>query len=435
MADIYVKKTGNDSSGNGSNGSPYLTIQKGLDEASAGDRILIGAGTYTETGLNKTTTDRIKLCTLGDGDVVIDGTTSSTSTNTIRPYTGWVIDGSTGSYDYEFKIIGGGDSCVKSYSGGSAVKLKNLVLVGKGDYATSAASMRTRYGVRNIGQSNGGDGGSEKAEIQKCIIHNIYYKFIDIAYSPAYPIKISNLLCYDGGYAGNTDEAIDHPNSNNEFYFVTLTNFVGGKGIMAYRASSGTKIKNCIVADNTLSVAGIDFNNTGDNVSNNCVYNNGSGLQYGNYYNHASGSTDAIDATNLEQDPSWVDNANITKNYRINPKELHYPGSSRTNLSGSALNGKGVAISGISTGLSGTTRQDPPSIGAFESAVTYLFENAPTGDGLEDAVLKDFTINHYNRLSKEVPRNTDQIPFGKLVKSTANLKDRAEAYKLTKESK
>lgn len=47
-ATIYVTKTGNDSTGNGSVGSPYLTVQKGVDVARAGDTILIGTGTYAE---------------------------------------------------------------------------------------------------------------------------------------------------------------------------------------------------------------------------------------------------------------------------------------------------------------------------------------------------------------------------------------------------
>lgn len=47
-ASVYVAKTGNDGTGDGSVGTPYLTVQKGVDMARAGDTVLIGAGTYAE---------------------------------------------------------------------------------------------------------------------------------------------------------------------------------------------------------------------------------------------------------------------------------------------------------------------------------------------------------------------------------------------------
>jgi serralysin len=47
MATVYVRKTGNDSTGTGSTGNPYLTITKGLDSAPAGT-VIVGNGTYNE---------------------------------------------------------------------------------------------------------------------------------------------------------------------------------------------------------------------------------------------------------------------------------------------------------------------------------------------------------------------------------------------------
>jgi hypothetical protein len=46
--EIFVSKTGNDSTGDGSSSSPYLTVGKAITEASSGDKISIGAGTYSE---------------------------------------------------------------------------------------------------------------------------------------------------------------------------------------------------------------------------------------------------------------------------------------------------------------------------------------------------------------------------------------------------
>ncbi|MGA0246834.1 MAG: DUF1565 domain-containing protein, partial [Schleiferiaceae bacterium] len=49
---IYVAKTGNDGTGDGSFGSPYLTIQKAIDVASSGDKIYVLPGTYEEGELD-----------------------------------------------------------------------------------------------------------------------------------------------------------------------------------------------------------------------------------------------------------------------------------------------------------------------------------------------------------------------------------------------
>ena len=44
---IYVSDSGDDESGNGSSDNPYLTIQKGIDEASAMDTVMVSDGIYT----------------------------------------------------------------------------------------------------------------------------------------------------------------------------------------------------------------------------------------------------------------------------------------------------------------------------------------------------------------------------------------------------
>lgn len=48
---VYVTSTGNDSTGTGAIGSPWATINKACSVAVAGDRILVGAGTYGYTTL------------------------------------------------------------------------------------------------------------------------------------------------------------------------------------------------------------------------------------------------------------------------------------------------------------------------------------------------------------------------------------------------
>jgi len=45
---IYVTKSGNDTTGDGSAGAPYLTIQKGITSATNSDVVVVGEGTYVE---------------------------------------------------------------------------------------------------------------------------------------------------------------------------------------------------------------------------------------------------------------------------------------------------------------------------------------------------------------------------------------------------
>jgi nitrous oxidase accessory protein NosD len=86
MAIIYVSTTGNDSTGDGSQETPYLTVAKGITMATAGDTISVGTGTYTETitinkSLTLTPTSGVK------GDAKISSTantlTISHSTNNV----------------------------------------------------------------------------------------------------------------------------------------------------------------------------------------------------------------------------------------------------------------------------------------------------------------------------------------------------------------
>ena len=47
---IHVSPNGNDNTGNGTESKPYLTIQKGIDQARNGDIVLVADGIYTGTG-------------------------------------------------------------------------------------------------------------------------------------------------------------------------------------------------------------------------------------------------------------------------------------------------------------------------------------------------------------------------------------------------
>jgi hypothetical protein len=105
--DLYVATTGDDTSGDGSAGNPWLTIQKGLDEAAklrndASIRVNVANGTYVETiEMPISAQGRIEL--LGDivtrTNVVIDGGFNSVTVDHSDGNAEWIIDG--------FRITGG----------------------------------------------------------------------------------------------------------------------------------------------------------------------------------------------------------------------------------------------------------------------------------------------------------------------------------------
>ena len=81
----HVAKSGNNTTGDGSAGNPWLTIAYALTQMNGGDRLLIHAGVYAERisinerlrGPSKGKMTVIK--SFGDGEVVIDGGASSTT--------------------------------------------------------------------------------------------------------------------------------------------------------------------------------------------------------------------------------------------------------------------------------------------------------------------------------------------------------------------
>lgn len=116
MSTYYVATTGNDSTGDGSIGTPWRTIQKGCDNLSAGDTLYIRAGTYHEQvnmERSGTSGSRITIKAYTGETVVLDGQYTlptgtynaffaNNSDNTkIGPDT-WRLDGDKGQINYEF---------------------------------------------------------------------------------------------------------------------------------------------------------------------------------------------------------------------------------------------------------------------------------------------------------------------------------------------
>ena len=76
---IHVAENGNDGSGNGTASQPYATIQKAINGANAGDKIMLHSGRYhqfTEISYKNRPLESapITITSAGDGEVLIDGT-------------------------------------------------------------------------------------------------------------------------------------------------------------------------------------------------------------------------------------------------------------------------------------------------------------------------------------------------------------------------
>ena len=74
VPDHYVAKTGNDTTGDGSAGNPWLTIQKAANSVSAGEVVSVGPGTYNErvtipAGASGTAADATQF--VANGSVVV----------------------------------------------------------------------------------------------------------------------------------------------------------------------------------------------------------------------------------------------------------------------------------------------------------------------------------------------------------------------------
>jgi len=111
MATIYVRKTGDDTTGTGATGAPYLTISKALSVAVAGDVILVGPGTYSENATVNNTT-----LSAGNGYLTI--------TNKV-PTTIITISTETGEQDVIVKNANG--SYVLAYGALSNIWWDNIV--------------------------------------------------------------------------------------------------------------------------------------------------------------------------------------------------------------------------------------------------------------------------------------------------------------------
>tara|TARA_B100000686_G_C16805936_1_gene990428 strand:- start:309 stop:8306 length:7998 start_codon:yes stop_codon:yes gene_type:complete len=219
----FVDVLGSDQTGDGSQGNPFGSIQKGINETISGDTVFVSAGSFVE---NIIWPDRnIKLIGSGPGESIIDGSASGSvirfdgsTTNVINLNS--VISGFTIKNGYSG--LGGG---IYIYS--SSPLLENLLIsqnisygLGGGLYfdSTSTNIRLTRSTIIDNQATFGGSGVFNSASnvfIDHCIVWSDSVQTINADNGMTY-ISFSNIL---GGWDGNNNMNIDplfcNPDSSN----------------------------------------------------------------------------------------------------------------------------------------------------------------------------------------------------------------------------
>jgi len=110
MSVYYVSTNGNDTTGNGSQGLPWLTLTKAENSASDGDTVNVGAGTFQEATY-LTAAKQIAWVGAGIGSTILRGNNSSrviylNSTKT-KSFTGFTISGASSGTQPAYQVEGG----------------------------------------------------------------------------------------------------------------------------------------------------------------------------------------------------------------------------------------------------------------------------------------------------------------------------------------
>jgi hypothetical protein len=162
---IYIAPTGNDATGNGSSGNPYLTISKGVTEATVGDTVYIVAGTYN---INATIDVPVGISIMGEGSSTILSSTASGS-HDLYGYSPIfnlesTSEGTSGSQSISHMHMNGNDTIA---DGG-------IMIYRRSDVEIHNISMENfhYYGIRNRGGAAPPAVHATENVIRDCIIYN-----------------------------------------------------------------------------------------------------------------------------------------------------------------------------------------------------------------------------------------------------------------------
>ena len=199
---IYVAKTGDDTNGDGTFASPYLTIQKAINVASSGDKIYVLPGTYSEGELDFETSANsgfYKSVYIASDFVRTDDASAISSTVIDADGSEYLIhiNGSNSSTIQGFTLtgqIGGSDweGALLRLNNGASLTFKNLVITGNyrdQSYSPEAQLMNVRYNshpvFENVVFQNNGSSSLESRQIA-FIYSNASAKFINCTWKNNY---------------------------------------------------------------------------------------------------------------------------------------------------------------------------------------------------------------------------------------------------------
>lgn len=326
--DIYVSASGSDSN-SGSQSSPYKTIQKGVDSASAGTTVHVAPGSYSAFTINKSG--------------------SSGSPITIISDTKWGA-----------KITGSGNGSTKSYiirNNGSYIHIIGFDLTSQGvtDGIDNFGSNNLVQGnkvhdMTNIncsgtpgGQGIGDDTGSNNTydgNVLTAIGGTSKCDYIHAIYVDDTGDVVSNNISYNN--AGN---GIYTNHGTGKVIFTNNLSFNNREyGIGVNGSGSGNVVQNNILIGN--GIAGIKTwsGTSGTQITNNILYNNAS-----NYILDGSASQ----SNNLTSDPKLVNyKADGTGDYHL--------------AAGSPAIGAGVSANAPATDFDGNARSGAIDIGPYK---------------------------------------------------------------------
>src|SRR5215471_984577 len=268
MPTYHVAKTGNDSTGNGSSGSPWLTVKKGITSLTPGDTLNIHAGTYVETLYSYNMTYPA-------------GATSYAQAITIQAYPGdsVTLQGAITIRGLDFASF----AALPCYYIWQNFKLQWSGAEQNGIDVRAQGSNQNAHHMKFINlelvggaNSNSGFHCGEQNPPQTINLANVMNTYMELINCNVHGWGTSGSNQFHGVYIGTSYNTIDGGQYwNNQGYGVQFNN--SGTGV----TSTGNILRNAKIYSNGVSAGGgvaitnSNTYNTNIQVYNNVIYNNG----------------------------------------------------------------------------------------------------------------------------------------------------------------
>jgi hypothetical protein len=188
----HVAKTGLDTN-EGTLASPFLTIQKAIDSASADDTIHVAAGTYLESNILVSKSLTIQGIGATQDDVVVAPAAED------------------GNADSAFSTSAQNGFVIKAHD----VTIENLTINGRGNPALTAGKSNFRAGIVTLDASQSGGGAWNNLLVDDVVVQYTYRRGISVFPRSVYGTIIQNstveYVAYNHGmYLGGQSQALNN---------------------------------------------------------------------------------------------------------------------------------------------------------------------------------------------------------------------------------